>query len=223
MAGTNSVKRALVEKTNSTVVIIVSIATFFTIFSLVATKMFMSQAAYQSRVIKEKRIAVNQLQTDLKAIDKLKHSYDLFASAATNAIGGNIIGSGTQDGDNPKIILDALPSAYDFPALATSLDALETAQGVKILSITGNDDEVAQSANQISGSPQPVPMPFQLSVSGDYAKTQQMLVAMERSIRPIKITMLDISGKQEELTTNVTAETYYQPAKKFNIQTKVVK
>lgn len=219
----NSVKRAMVDKTNSTVVIIVSVAAFIVIFSLVATKAFMSQAAYQNRVIKEKRIAVEQLKADVKAVDKLKESYDLFVSTPANAIGGKLIGNGVQDGDNAKIVLDALPSGYDFPALATSLDALLSSQEVKILNITGTDDEVTQSANQSSGTPQAVPIPFQASLSADYGKIQNMLVATERSIRPIQLTMLDLSGMQDNLTAVVSAQTYYQPAKKFNIQTKVVK
>ncbi len=223
MAGMPSVKRVLVEKTNSTVVIIVSIATFLAIFSLVATKMFMNQAAYQNRVIKEKRVAVTQLKADIEAIDKLKNSYDLFVGTPDNTIGGNPIGNGPQDGDNAKIILDALPSSYDFPALTTSLDTLLTSQAVKILSITGTDDEVAQSVNQVSGTPQAVPMPFQISFSGDFAKVQNLIQATERSIRPIQITTIDLTGKQDNLTVNIAAKTYYQPAKQFNIQTKVVK
>lgn len=219
----NSVKRALVEKTNSTLVIVVSVATFLAIFSLVATKMIMNQASYQNRVIKEKRIAVKQLKADVEAVDKLKKSYDIFVGAPGNVIGGSPVGNGPQDGDNAKIILDALPSSYDFPGLATSLDALLTSQEVKILSITGTDDEITQSANQISGTPQSVPIPFQASFSADYGKVQNMLVAAERSIRPIKLTTLDFTGMQDNLTVNLAAEAFYQPAKQFNIQTKVVK
>lgn len=223
MAGMNSVKRALVDRTNSTVVILVSVATFLAIFSLIATKVLMNQAAYQSRVIKEKRIAVNQLKSDVKAIEKLQKSYDLFVGTPENVIGGKPIGNGPQDGDNAKIILDALPSNYDFPALTTSLDVLLSSQQVKILSITGTDDEVTQSANQSSGTPQAVPMPFQASFSGDYEKVQNMLIAAERSIRPIQLTTLDLTGKQDNLTVVLSAQTYYQPAKQFNIQMKVVK
>lgn len=223
MAGVVSVKRALVDKTNTTVVVIVSIAVFVAIFSLVATKTFMNQAAYQNRVIKEKRIAVNQLKSDKQAVDKLNKSYEAFVGTSQNVLGGNPASGGAQDGSNAKIILDALPSAYDFPQLATSLDALLTSQEVKIVSITGVDDEVTQSSNQVSGTPQPVPMPFQLSVSSDYGKLQNMLVAMERSIRPLKLKDIDISGSQDNLTTTLNAETYYQPAKQFNIGSKVVK
>ena len=100
---------------------------------------------------------------------------------------------------------------------------LLTSQAVKILSITGTDDEVAQSVNQVSGTPQAVPMPFQVSFSGDFAKVQNLIQATERSIRPIQITTIDLTGKQDNLTVNIAAKTYYQPAKQFNIQTKVVK
>lgn len=215
-------KRILIDKANTTIVIVVSVAAFLVVFSLVATKTLVSQAAYQNRVISGKRDAVNQLKDDLGAIKSLKSSYQAFISTTQNAIGGNPDGTGQQDGNNAKIILDALPSSYDFPALTTSLDNLLATQNVKINSIAGTDDEVAQASNQSSSDPQPVPIPFQLSVSGNYDSIKGVIDVLERSIRPIKINTLDLSGDQNNLTLSVEAETYYQPAKSLNINTKVV-
>src|SRR5882762_6204910 len=135
MAKTASTKRALIDKANSQVVIVTSIAAFILVFSMVATKTLISQATYQNRVIGAKKTAVKQLKADIKATDTLKSSYKAFVSTAQNAIGGNPDGTGQQDGNNTKIVLDALPSSYDFPALATSLDKLLTGQGVTINSI----------------------------------------------------------------------------------------
>jgi len=218
-----STKRALIDRANTRIVVYVSVAAFIVVFSLVATKTLVSQAAYQNRVISHKRTAVNQLKTDISAVDSLKTSYSAFTGTAQNVIGGNSSGNGAQDGDNAKIVLDALPSAYDFPGLATSLDSLLGSQGVKITSIAGSDDEVAQSANQLSASPQPVPIPFSVAIGGDYAGIQRVISAFERSIRPIQVQTIDISGTSSTLTMNVTAQTYYQPAKSLNIDKTVVK
>lgn len=218
-----SSKRALIDKSNSTLVIITSVAAFVVVFSLVATKTLISQAAYQNRVIDAKRTAVNQLKADQKAVDSLKASYDAFNSTAKNIIGGDPNGNGPQDGPNYQIVLDALPSSYDFPALATSLEKIMTGQNVTIDGISGTDDEVAQSSNTASGSPQPVAMPFQISVTGSYQAIQSLVSEFEHSIRPFQIQTITLSGDQSNLNAQITAQTFYQPAKTFSIGSKVVK
>jgi hypothetical protein len=202
---------------------VTSIAVFVLIFCAVAAKTLTGQASYQNRVISAKRTAVNQLKDDIAATSDLKVSYKAFTSTTQNVLGGNPDGTGPQDGDNAKIILDALPSSYDFPALATSLEKLLTSQNVQITSIAGTDDEVNQNTNTSSAAPQPVPMPFDISVSGSYDGVQGVVNTFEHSIRPFQIQTMDISGDQSSLTLDLTAQTFYQPAKALNITTKVVK
>ncbi len=216
-------KRALISKANATVVIVTSVAAFICVFSLVATKTLFSQARYQNRVISASHQALNKLKDDVTAANSLNSSYKAFTSTTQNAIGGNPSGVGPRDGDNASIVLDALPSHYDFPALVTSLQQLMSSQSVKVNSITGTDDEVAQSANQTSTSPKPVPIPFEVSVTGNYAQIQAVVGAFEHSIRPIQIQKLEVTGNQDQLTLNITAQTFYQPAKSLNITKKVVK
>ncbi len=218
-----STKRALLDKANSSMVIFVSVAAFVVVFSLVATKSLISQAQYQNRVIDAKKEARNQLTDDIEEVKKLQPSYNAFVGTLTNIIGGTSAGNGPQDGDNAKIILDALPSRYDFPALTANLDRLVGLQGASLTSISGTDDEVAQSSNTQSGDPEPVPMPFNLTVTSDYGHIQQTVDAFERSIRPIKLQTISITGDQGNLTMNIGAETYYQPAKIFKVGEKVVK
>lgn len=218
-----SVKRVLIDKANTRLVVTVSIAIFAMVFSLVAAKTLWTQSSYQKRVIDAKNKAATQLQANVEAMDKLSTSYNAFVNTSTNIIGGNSLGSGPQDGNNAKIILDALPSKYDFPALTTNLETLLSDQQVVLVNISGVDDEIAQSGNTNSPNPSPVEMPFQLSATADYAKTQALIEAFERSIRPIKMTTLDISGTQDKLTTTISALTYYQPAKSLNIREEIVK
>jgi hypothetical protein len=220
-----STKRALIDKANTRIVVYVSVAAFILVFSLVAAKTLISQAAYQNRVISAKRVAVNQLKSDISASSQLKTSYNAFTSLPQNAIGGSPTGNGPQDGNNAKIVLDALPDTYDFPGLTTSLDNLLTSQsGVSINSISGTDEEATLGSNQSSLSPQPVPIPFNITVSGDYGSLQGVVNTFERSIRPIQIQTLDISGNtSDNLTMTVGAQTYYQPSKSLNINKKVVR
>ncbi len=218
-----SAKRLMIDQANARIVAYVSIAAFIVVFSLVATKTLVSQASYQNRVIGKKRTAVTQLKSDIAATSQLKTAYDAFTGTSQNVLGGSPAGSGPQDGSNAKIVLDALPSSYDFPGLTTSLEALLSGQGVTITSIAGTDDEVAQSTNQSSTTPQPVPIPFSISVQGDYTGIQNVIKAFENSIRPIQVQTLNLTGSQNKLTLTVTAQTYYQPAKSLNIKKVVVK
>ncbi|MFA5004241.1 MAG: hypothetical protein WC498_03145 [Candidatus Saccharimonadales bacterium] len=223
MAKNLSTKRALIDKANSRVVIVTSVAAFVLIFSLVAIKALVGQAAYQNRILTAKHAAVKQLRADITASATLKSSYQAFTTTAQNVLSGNTDGIGAQDGNNAQIILDALPSNYDFPALATTLEKLLTSQNLLIGSITGTDDEVNQVNNQASSVPVPVAMPFQIAVTGDYGSIQNLIGAFEHSIRPFQVQALTIAGDQSKLTLNLTAQTFFQPAKSLNITTKVVK
>ncbi|HSW80490.1 MAG TPA: type 4a pilus biogenesis protein PilO [Candidatus Saccharimonadales bacterium] len=218
-----STKRLMIDKTNARIVIITAVAAFIVVFTLVAAKALISQAAYQNKVINKNKTAKQQLKDDIQATNSLVTSYQAFVSTSQNALGGNPTGNGGQDGDNATIVLDALPSEYDFPALATSLEKLIVGQRVQIASITGTDDEIAQSGAKASAKPAPVPMPFQVSVTGTYQNLQSLVGALNKSIRPFKINTLQISGDQKSMNMTISAETYYQPAKSLNITEQVVK
>src|SRR6476660_5995690 len=113
--GQISLKRIGVDKANSRTVGVPAVAGFFTVFFLVASVTLVQQLMYQNKVIGVKKKAVAQLQQNIKASTSLVNSYQAFVSAPQNLIGGNPDGTGAQDGSNAKLVLDALPSKYDFP------------------------------------------------------------------------------------------------------------
>jgi hypothetical protein len=202
---------------------ITSIAAFVTIFCLVASFTLIGQLSYQNRVIGKKKAALSQLQKDITNVSSLESSYEGFASAPQNILGGNPQGTGPHDGQNAKIVLDALPSKYDFPALTTSLELLLQNQGLEIQSITGTDDELAQSTAVSSSAPLPVEMPFQVTAAGNYSTTRGLIDAFQHSVRPIKVGTLELAaGNQGLLTVTVDAKTYYQPEKTLSIKTETV-
>lgn len=218
-----STKRIQIDKANMTIVIATSIATFITIFCLVGSKALLSQRSYQSNVIAKKEVAKKQLKENISAVNNLVSSYQQFVSGQENLIGGSATGSGDRDGDNAKIVLDALPSKYDFPALASSLEKLILDNGNQIVSITGTDDELNQEANTSSSAPQPVEMPFEIAVKGNYSSIQNLINVFEKSIRPFPIQSMSVTGKDSQIILDIKAKTYYQPEKNLNIKTEVVK
>jgi Tfp pilus assembly protein PilO len=218
-----STKRLAIDKTNASLLIIVSISVFAIVFSMVASKALYSQMKYQSKVINKKEATLKQVEKNIKEVEKLNTSYQEFASATTNAIGGNPKGNGDRDGENAKIVLDALPSKYDYPALLTSLNKLVQSGGFQPTSITGTDDELNQATNEASSAPQPVEMPFSVEASVAPADGAKFLQLFEKSIRPVKIRKVSIKGKDSSVLVTIEALTYFQPEKKLNIIDEVVK
>lgn len=220
--GAGSLKRALIDRNNSRLVIIVCATVFLVVFSLVSTRALYVQWNYQNRVIDLKKKASDQLKSNLKSIQELQPSYTSFVNTTTNVIQGNSFGAGPKDGNNAKIILSALPSIYDFPGMTTNLETIINDQGVALSSITGIDDEITQSENTGDSEPKPVEMPFQFTATTDYEQMQKIINALEKSIRPMEIRQLSVIGAQGKLTLDVSAVTYYQQGKTLELKEKVV-
>lgn len=237
-----STKRLLISKANSTMVIAVGVAAFLTAFSLVASRSLLIRRSYQSRVIAAQEKARDQLEENIEAVDTLEASYQGFISRKPNLIGGDPTGNGEQDGDNAKIVLDALPSKYDFPALATSVEKILSDRQYSILSIGGTDDEANQNASGDSeaagGETAPplsatvvgpsvgnaVEMPFELTAKGNYDSIIDLLGVFQRSIRPLYIQTLSLDSQGEDSGVQLTiqAKSYFQPEKKLEIKYEVV-
>lgn len=162
-----SSKHIQVDKANAVIIGSLATAVFVVIFSVVAIKALLNQSAYYRRVSSKKEKALKVLKENNESVSKLSESYRQFIAQNPNAIGGNSTGTGDRDGDNAKLVLDALPSKYDFPAMVTSLDKLLT--GFTVEAISGNDEEVAQGSAAANGSPQAIEMPFTLDATVSYA------------------------------------------------------
>lgn len=216
-----SIKRLQIDKTNASMVIFLAATSFIFVFSLVASRALLNQRGYQSRVISAKKTALKQLKDNNVAAAQLVTSYKAFVGAPENIISGSSSGTGDRDGDNAKIVLDALPSKYDFPALATSLEKILTDKSYQVSGISGSDDELNQSS-QANTQTGPVEIPFQLSISGNVDAIQGFLDVLQRSIRPIKLNDITLGASGNDLTITVTAKTYYQPEKIIRIDSKVI-
>lgn len=234
-----SSKRLAIDKSNATMVVQISIAAFISVFCLVSIHSLLSQRAYQAEVESKKQVALQQLQSNIESADQLIAAYTEFAESPQNVLGGNPSGNGDRDGDNPRIVLDALPSVYDFPALATSIEKMLNDNNIIIDNISGTDEELSQSGAQTdsetesdldaeldsetslgvesSGSPQAVEMPFVVEASTSESGARSFLSLFERSIRPIQIQKISIDGEDSQLKFTVEAKSYYQPEKGLKI------
>lgn len=218
-----SSKRVQIDKAKSRSVGYVAGAVFITVFSLVSANSLLKQRSYQAKVIDKKEAANVQLEKNIEATSSLVASYKQFVAQPVNIIGGNPAGTGEKDGDNARLVLDALPSKYDFPAVATSFEKILNEKSIKMEGITGTDDEIAQSAKTSSAVPKPTDIPLSLSVEGSYTSMQDLISVLEKSIRPFSIQKMTLNGGTDKMKMSLDLKTFYQPEKKLNIRMETVK
>ncbi len=220
-----SVKRIAIDKANARMLSAVAAAAFFAVFSLVASQALVSQMKYQNKVIKLKKTALNQLKVNITETDKLYTAYQEFAGNTENVLGGNPKADGPKDGENPRIVLDALPSKYDFPALATSIEKVLKENSYTITSIDGIDDEVAQSKKKDTGAaPKPIDIPFSFTAPAESQRAKELSQLLERSIRPIEVLRMTVTIREQggRLIVKMDGKTYFQPEKSLKIEDQVI-
>lgn len=216
-----SKKRVLIDKANTTMVVAFAACSFIIVSSLMAGNALLSQRKYQANVIAEKTKARDQLKKNVKAVDSLSDAYKKFVEPPVNLIGGSSTGKSQRDGDNAKLILDALPSKYDFPALTSSLEKILVDNHFKIDEISGKDDEVAQQASTTASTA--IEIPYNITVDGNYASIQNLIKIFEHSIRPFSINTIEFSGSDNSMKVVISSKTYYLPEKTLVIKTKDVR
>ena len=208
-------------KTNSRIVGYVGAASFIVVFCLVASLSLYSQSKYQAKVAGAKLEDNKQLDANISAFSTLQNSYKKFNNSTPNVIGGNPKGTADNDGNNAKIVLNSLPSVYDFPALTSSLEKILTDRGIPANNITGVDQQLSQKS-QSTATPTPIKIPFSVSTTSNYGSTVNLLDSFEKSIRPIQIEKMTISGSSSAMTLSIQANTYFQSPKDLKIDKKVV-
>ena len=218
--GHKSEKHEKVDSENAKIVASVGGAAFIVVFCLFAAQALISQSLYQNRVISEKKEALSILEDNKTSVEELRSSYTAFISEEENVIGGSRSGSGVADGDNAKIVLDALPGEYDYPGLASSIEKVLDDGGYTIEAVGGSED-VALAGSQDSTTPVEIPYPF--SVSASPSATQELLETLEKSIRPLYVDSLTIRSSQAGLRTSIGLRTFYQPGVIYELDSKVVR
>lgn len=216
-----SVKHEIISKDSTRIVTIVALSVFVVVFCGFAIRTLLSQSFYHGRVIGEKEKTYKQLQANEKALAELKQEYDAFVNSSENILQGNPNGTGLIDGNNAKIVLDALPGKYDYPALASSFEKILVDGGYEVDSLGGSEDTSIVSAATASATP--IEIPYTFSVTAPYAQTFNLLKVLERSIRPMHVDRLGIQLQADGLLrTQVTLHTYFTQQKAYELGSKEV-
>lgn len=214
----SSSKRQQVDKDKMLALVAIGVASVVLVAGIMTSKTFWSQATYLNGVASQKEKAVQQLEENKQSVDSLNSAYKEFVDSSPNLIGGSVDGSNPNDGDNAKLVLDALPSAYDFPALVSSVENLLSPYQVN--AISGIDDSITQSASE--GLDQPVEMPITVEFTSTYGGFITAIQSFKDSIRPFRIDRIEMEGTNNQLKTTLNLVSYYQPETGMKIERKVV-
>jgi Tfp pilus assembly protein PilO len=118
-------------------------------------------------------------------------------------------------------VLGALPSVYDYPALLSSIDYLVKRSGMTLDSLSGED--LSDEAIGSQTDPQPIEIPMNINVLGDYESLQTLITNINRSTRPIKIKQIKVSGSDKNMKAEISFITYYQPKISIDIEEKEIR
>ncbi len=216
-----------IEQSQQKVTAVLAIATIISVFSLVSAKQLWSQAHFQRHVTSARHQSALALVSDVAAANQLSTHYNSVFETSTNP--SNIIGGKNTtsknakppDGDNARVVLDALPSSYDFPALISSLTTILKNDNISSPTITGTDQS-ATANNTPSANPQPVVIQLSMSGTGSVKQVKKLMDDLDRSIRPFDVTQVQLRGSNASMNFTLSLKTYYQPAKSLVIGSKVV-
>lgn len=209
-------KRQQIEAASRTMFLWVAIASVAMSICIVASQYFIEKLFYTAKVVSVKQQAAETLKRNVENAKNLQQSVDALAgNTDLGAIKTN------PDDPNTKTVLDALPSVPDTTPLATSLQqAILSRSGVIINNITVQASAPLTPSTATTGATaaQPVEQPFTVDITGTYDKIRATVLDIERTIRPMKLTTITLSGEDAAMKAVLQGVTYYQPPKTTSIK-----
>ncbi len=212
-------KRRQITMAGKMMFIWVAIAAVITSFAIVGVQFLFQQWSFNNKVISAKYLASSTLDKNLKNVSLLKQNINELVGSTDLATSRN-----ADSENNLQVILDALPTQSDVTGLATSLQKVIAPQsGVSLESVSVPSDasaiDLATTSTLVGG---PIEQPYTVVVSGSYQSIQIFLQNLEKTIRPMNVTGLNVSGSDTSLRATIDFTAYYQPNKVVTITKKAI-
>lgn len=218
-------KRSQIAKANRTMFLWVAGASALLGFAVVVGILLGQQLLFNERVLAEKGKTVSTLEKNNDIIP------DLQAQVRALDASEVLASSKAREQDQAiQVILDALPSEANSLALGSSLQnrllagidglTLNTLQvdpviGVESLSDSAVESGAAETAGENA-------ITFRFSVEGNQDALRQVLVNLERSIRTISLTSVQIESQGSVQVLTVQGSGFYEPAVQVELGSKVI-
>jgi hypothetical protein len=196
-------------------------------FCIVLILFLVQRIWFGEKIITEKQKTVSVLQKNLDTVQSLKDNVRVLN---TNEA---LMSTRLNDTDQAiQSVLDALPADANSTAMASSLQTklLGSVSGVSIESlkvdpVSGVETTDATSSTD-SSDPSSNTIGFSFAVStttNNQAGLRQVLLNIEKSIRPFNITDLTIESQGQRLVMTAVGVGYYQPAQTVQLNQEVIR
>ena len=196
MANSKIIKKARGLSDNSVIAALMVVCTLVIVASFLLSKQLLGDIRFNSKVISRKN-AVNQtLERNVDALAELGTNFDLIL----------------KEGPQPSKVLQALPLNVDYQALAGEYETMTSSVGARLISISLEADQTAESATTPAVTSSALQVPFRVTAICSYDNLQKFIETIQKSQRPTKIQAVTISGAEPSVTADFTLLTYYQPA-----------
>jgi len=192
-------------------------------FCLVLIVFLIERIWFGEQVITEKQKTASVLQ---KNLDTVKSLQDNVRVLNTN----EALMSTRLDDNDPAVqsVLDALPADPNATAMASSLQVklLGNIPNINIESLkvdpVGGDNPDSTTASDVSSNT--IGFSFAVSTSASNQEgLRQVLLNIEKSIRPFNITKLSIESQGQRVVMTATGVGYYEPAQTVQLSEKAVR
>jgi hypothetical protein len=218
-------KRTQISKANRTMFLWIAGASAIVGFALVAAIFLSQKLIFNEKLLIEKNKTVSTLEANIAAVPELKSQVSVLDT--NSALEAN---KANEDDQTLQVILDALPSEANLEALGASLQnrLLAGVSGLRLESLqvdpapgsgSVGGNIVAGNAVTAVGDNQ---ITFRFSVSGSQTALRQALRNLERSIRTIDVTSLQIESQGSSQVMTVQGRAFYEPAREVTVYEKVV-
>jgi cytoskeletal protein RodZ len=196
--------------------------------AIVVSIFLVQKAWFNEKVLLEKNNTASTLEHNNSVIEELKDEIRVLNT--NEALRSSMASGETQP---IQVVLDALPADANSSALGASLQekflndpaltietlSVDPVAGVEALGDTNVEDF---SASEGDGTNQ-ITFRFSVSTGVDNASAlKSLLQRLERSIRAINVTMLNIETQGSRLILSVEGYAFYEPARSVELRNKTV-
>jgi len=215
-------KRTQIAKANRTMFLWIAGASALVGFAAVASIFLAQKLFFNEKILAEKQNTITILEHNNSVVEDLESEVRVLDTNEALA------SAKAQDSDQAiQVILDALPSEANSPALGASLqtkllagieiESLQVDPVVGVESLGGDAVEGTVIEGDVSAA-----ITFRFTVNGNQEAFRSILSNLERSIRTIAISSVRITSGESADTMTVEARAFYEPSKTIELQDKVV-
>lgn len=221
MAKTHKNKRQKIKQSNQTMFIWVATASVVVSFAAVASYFFYLQIVFNAKVISEKEDTVKVLEKSNSAVSELRNN--IYALEANE----NLREVKKDDERAVQVVIDALPADANSLALGASIEeVLSDVPNVSVESLTTEPVGSEVDANSVADDAEAGQVNFRMVVKSkgdDPTPLRDMLQKFEKSIRVVDVDLMTLNRSGGRFEMIVEGHAYYEPAKKIQLEEKVVR